>query len=159
VKPSKKRKRIPVKPGPKEKTYTSISQELIDLVAVLAAQHDMLAEHPPVPHVKYGPHLIVNGKRCRIYYLRQIFEPGNKNNAYLRGTVPRESLLVTDHHLFICDVKGTATETYVMPSIVVNDALFANPRKEKTAVVMHLSHPPKPESKFEPFRNAWSLLA
>lgn len=160
-----KRARSRKKPGPrKQRCEPRVSAEIFDLISELAAVHSYSTSRPTQPLVRFGPHLLIEGKRCRVGHLRSVFEPKPGGPHYIRGSVGKESLSLTDYHVFIVEVEPGVRDTYIMPSRVIYDFLFGTPtratRKESTTVrVLNFPYPANPSSRFEPYRNAWALLA
>lgn len=157
--------RSPKKPGPrKQRCEPRLSAEIFGLVSELAATHSYSTSRPSQPLVRFGPHLLIEGKRCRVGLLRSAFKPKPNGPVYIRGSVSKESLSLTDYHVFVVEVEPGVRDTYIMPSCVVHDFLFGTPtratRKESTTVrVLNFPLPANPCSRFEPYRNAWALLA
>jgi len=164
-KPPEKELRARKPRGPrKEKREPKVTTQLFNLVSELALEHRYVTERPVEPRVRFGPHLIIEGKRCRIGHVQKTFSPKKGEKQYARGRVTKTALPLTDYHVFVIEVDAGKPYVYIMPSMVVHDFLFAESgrpsRKQSNAVqVLNFPHPINPLSRFEHYRNAWALLA
>ncbi len=139
-----------------------ISDHVFDVVTRLAERHNLSVSRPDGSLLPSGPHVIIGDKRCRICYITKPLFPRKTKTGFMRGTVVKESLTCTDYHIFICAAGGTPIETYVMPNEDAYEFLFAPPCRgdvNRNKKVLNFPHPSHPASTYQPYLEAWHLLA